>query len=259
MTFLGGVSADRIGRRPIVAIGRLLRSIGWATVVLFPKPVGLAVGAALLGAGGLAGSAYRAIAESAAPGRRASAFAIAIVVESLMGMVMPPVVGLAAARLGLQPVLVLAAVLSGAAVAALMRRVKETMVPHGGAAAGPPGLAASELSAAALDRPPSPWDSLRFMAGPEGRGAALMAVVWLFTGFGMGLIPPIWGLYVTDRFGVGYAALEAISTSMSLGMVIGSLLGGHVADRVVVLFLITIGRRAGWRGFAAKPVGSEAD
>jgi hypothetical protein len=59
-----------------------------------------------------------------------------------------------------------------------------------------------------------------------------MGVIWLFTGLGMGLLPPVWALYVTDRFGVDYAGLGAVSTSMALGMMVGHMLGGPIADRI---------------------------
>lgn len=146
-------------------------------------------------------------------------------VESLVGVAVPIAVGFAAGRLGLRPVLVAAAVLSAAGVAALTTRLTETMAARGwsGSSSTPDGSGA--------DRP-FPLDSLRFLFGPNGRGAALMAVVWLVTGFVMALTPPIFGLYVTDRFGVGYAGLGAISTTMAIGATLGQLVGGQVADRI---------------------------
>lgn len=65
-----------------------------------------------------------------------------------------------------------------------------------------------------------------------GTAPCFMTVVWLVTGFVMALTPPIFGLYVTDRFGVGYAGLGAISTTAALGAALGQLVGGQVADRV---------------------------
>lgn len=232
MAFAGGVLADRLGRRPVMMVGRVLRTAGWLVALFNPTTPGLITAAVLLGLGGMSGSAYRAlIAESAAPGRRASAFAAVGVVENLVGVVVPPLVGVIAARLGLRWVLAAAAVVSGAGVLAAISRVRETLpvrAPRTPAIAGVPGAPA----AAAPEPHPSPLESLRFLVSPDGRGAALMATIWLFTGFMMGLSPPIWGLYVTDRFGVGYAGLGAISTAMALGAALGMLVGGQIADRV---------------------------
>ncbi len=238
--FVGGVLADHLGRRPVLATGRLLRSVGWVTVVLAPTKAGLVAAAILLGVGGLAGSAYRSlIAESAAPGRRAGAFAIIGVVENAVGMAVPLVVGLAAVHLGLRPVLVTAAAISAFGVVVLTARLSETM-----AARRPSGPAAAEVAATGAEatapappratRPtrPSPLASLRFMVEPQGRGAALMAGIWLITGFMMALTPPIFGLYVADRFGVSYAGLGAISSTMALGAVLGMFFGGQIADHI---------------------------
>lgn len=219
MAFAGGVLADRLGRRPVMVVGRVLRTAGWLVALFHPTTPGLITAAVLLGLSGMSGSAYRAlIAESAAPGRRASAFAAVGVVENLVGVVVPPLVGVIAARLGLRWVLAAAAVVSGAGVLAAIRRVRETLP--------------ARVASAAPEPHPSPLESLRFLVSPDGRGAALMATIWLFTGFMMGLSPPIWGLYVTDRFGVGYAGLGAISTAMAFGAALGQLVGGQIADRV---------------------------
>ena len=231
MAFAGGVLADRLGRRPVMVVGRVLRTAGWLVALFTPTTPGLITAAVLLGLSGVSGSAYRAlVAESAAPGRRASAFAAVGVVENMVGVVVPPLVGVVAARLGLRWVLAAAAVVSGAGVLAAIHRVRETLPARAArtAIADVPGAPAS----AAPEPHPSPLESLRFLAGPDGRGAALMAAIWLFTGFQMGLSPPIWGLYVTDRFGVGYAGLGAISTTMALGAALGQLVGGQIADRI---------------------------
>lgn len=224
MAFAGGVLADRLGRRSVLVAGRLLRTAGWLVALLAPTTAGLVIAAILLGLGGVAGAGYRAlIAESAVPGRRASAFAAVGFVENLVGVVVPPLVGLAAARLGLRWVLAAAATLSGLGVLALATRVRETL---------PPKVAGASAATPAAETRPSASESLRFIFGPDGRAAALMAVIWLFTGFAMSLLPPIWGLYVTDRFGVGYAGLGAASTAMALGAALGQLVGGQVADRI---------------------------
>lgn len=135
-------------------------------------------------------------------------------VENLGAITVPPAAGLIAARLGLAPVLVGVAVLAAAAVS-LTARIDETL---------PQGKTGEER--------PSPLEGLRFMARPEGCGAALMTVISLVAGFGNGLLPPIWGLYVTDRFGVGYAGLGAVSISLALAAGLGQLIGGTVADRM---------------------------
>lgn len=243
--FAGGVLSDHFGRRPILTVGRLLRALAWVVVVLSaPNTAGLVAGAIVLGTAGLGGSAYRAIiAESCAPGRRASGFAVVGVVENVTGVIVPLVVGLVATWLGLGPVLVGAAALSGLGSVVFVSRLVETHaarrakapVAELGRADGADPVAAVAATAEAgtpSGKRPSPWDSLGYMLSPEGRGALLMTAIWLVTGFVMALTPPIFGLYVTDRFGVGYAGLGAIGTTAALGAALGQMVGGQVADRV---------------------------
>lgn len=241
----GGVLADRFGRRPLLAAGRVLQMLGWIVASLLPTALGLVTAAGLLGLAGLSGSAYRAlIAESAAEGRRASAFAVIGVVENATGVVVPLAVGVLADRLGLKWVLCGAAALSGILGLVATLRLDETYRPARHKEAGRAAEARGPADAGESDEPApageshelapaaSPLEGFRYLVSGEGRGAALMGVIWLFTGLGMGLLPPVWALYVTDRFGVDYAGLGAVSTSMALGMMVGHMLGGPIADRI---------------------------
>lgn len=240
-SFAGGVLGDRVGRRPLIVAGRVLRSLGWMTAILWPTTAGLLASAVLLGLNQIALGPYRAlIAESAAPGRRAAAFAIVSVVENIGALTAPPLVGVVAARLGMKPVLVAVAVLTAVAVVIFAARIRETLGPaeFGGQTAGDGEFVGDGESAAAA-RPaaggttrPAAHEGLRYVVSREGRGALVIGLMWLVGGIGNGLIPPIWGLYVTDRFGLGYAGLGAVSMSLALGAGIGQLIGGFVADRI---------------------------
>lgn len=219
-TMAGGIIADRVGRRPILVAGRLLRAIGWLTLLLWTGSNGVVAGAICIGLGGMAISSYRAlVAESAAPERRASAFALVGAAESVVGLAVPPLVGVVAVWLGLKAVLVAASILSAAGVVTAVLAVGETL--HGGT--GP--------EAKDLGHPPlaAGW---RFMASKEGRGAALMAATCVVSGFGAGVLPPVLGLYVLDRFGVSYAGLGVIAVAGSVGAILGQLAGGYIADRI---------------------------
>jgi len=212
----GGILADTFGRRPVLIAGRALSLMGWATVVLWRSPVGLFVGAAIMGFGWISGSAVKAlIAESAADGKRASAFAATGSLDNLASVLGPLAVGLLSDRLGLRPVLFIMLVPYFGGVL-VTTRVRETLVRGHGTA-----------------NTPSAWSTgIRYLASADGRGSLVMGGIWILTGFLMGLTQPLWGLYVLDRYGVGYAGVGSLSSAVALGATLGQVLGGRLADRL---------------------------
>lgn len=223
-----GVLADRFGRRAVVVVGRALRLLSWAAIVLLPQQRWLVPIACVWGLASAAGGAFIALtAESAPDGRRATGFAITGAVEALAALVVPATIGLLADRLGLRTALGCVLV-PGLVAVYLGTRLRETAGRVGGrgenGGAGEPGEADAVASPATA--------GLRFMFSSAGLGARLMALIWMITGFEMGLMGPVWALYVTDRFGVSYAGLGVVSTVSALGAIFGQMVGGRTADRV---------------------------
>lgn len=219
---IGGVFADRYGRRAVLAAGRSLRLLSWLAVLAFPREEALVLVAILLGLGQAAASALMAMVAESAPGaRRAVAFAVTGAVESLAALAVPLAIGFLADAYGLRTALSWA-LLPGFVGVLLITRLSETV---------PPPSADPAASGDALGRTGA-LAGWRFILSTSGRGAALMAAIWLLTGFEMGLMRPVWPLYVTDRFGVTYAGLGAVATVASIGMVFGQLVGGKVAERI---------------------------
>jgi MFS family permease len=211
----GGILADTFGRRPILIAGRAISLLAWTVVIVWRSTAGLFAGAALMGFGWISGSAIKAlIAESAAEGKRASAFAATGALDNLASVLGPLAVGLLSDRLGLRPVLLfmLAPYLAGVMVTT---RVRDTLVR---------GRHTVNASSA--------WSTgIRYLLSADGRGSLVMGVIWALTGFLMGLTQPLWGIYVLDRYGVGYAGVGSLSSAIALGATLGQVLGGRLADR----------------------------
>ncbi len=222
---VGGLFADRLGRRAVLFGGRALRVLGWVLILLFPRARWLVPIACVWGFGMAASGAFiPIIAESSPRGQRALGFAVTGVVEALGSMVVPVTIGAIADRLGLQAALALA-VAPGLVTLYVITRLEETMA--GARTANgrePAGDAPAEKVAVSA--------GLRFLLSPAGRGAAVMAMIWMVTGFESGFMAPVWALYVTDRFGVTYAGLGIVATASSVGAILGQLTGGRTADRV---------------------------
>ena len=222
----GGFVADRWGRRTGLLLGGALRILGWALILARPGTTYLVAVAALTGMGWAASSAYLALVAEVAPqGRRASAYAASMIVENLMAMAVPLVTGFLADTYGLRVALSVA--LFPAALALLVIRwLPETAGPGARrAAATAAGVTASEAS-------PGMGAGLSFLLSPAGRGALTMGLIWMMTGFQFGMMGPVRPLYVVDRFGVSYAGLGVVTMLGSLGMLVGTAIGGRVADRV---------------------------
>ena len=225
---LGGIFADRWGRRVVLAVGRTLRFGGWAIVLLAPRSPYITLAAVVLGLGYAGGTAVMTLlAETAPKGRRAFAFAVVGAIDGLVSMVVPVTIGFLADRYGLGAALGLAYIPAVAGLL-LITRLQETLAtpaPSEGTPVDPPvaGTPASR---------PSLWAGLRYLLSGPGRGAALMALVWLVTGVEMGFMRPIYPLYVLDRFGLSYAGLGLVATVGSIGVVLGQLVGGYLADRI---------------------------
>lgn len=211
---VGGILADIWGRRPLLVLGRALTLSGWLGMLVARGRAGLLISAALIGLGWMASSGLRAIiAESASPGRRASAFALNGVMDNISAIIVPLVVGLLSERLGLRSILI-AMLIPYSLGVLLTTRLRETLTRNAGT--GPE---------------PSLLSGLAFMISHEGRGAMLMGIIWALTGVSVGLTQPLWGLYITDRYGVGYSGVGVLSAAMSAGAVLGQLVGGRAADR----------------------------
>ena len=214
---VGGILADTFGRRPVLVAGRCMSLLGWIMVMIWPSRTGLLLGAAIMGLGWASGSALKAlIAESSAEGKRASAFAATGSLDNLASVLGPLVVGLLSDRLGLRPVLFLMLVpyLGGIIITT---RVRDTL------ARGDDRLRAVSSSA---------WSTgIRYITSAEGRGSLVMGIIWVMTGFLMGLTQPLWGLYVLDRYGAGYAGVGSLGAASALAATLGQVVGGRLADR----------------------------
>ncbi len=213
---VGGVLADTFGRRPVLIAGRSMSLLGWIVVMVWPSRTGLLLGAAIMGFGWVSGSAVKAlIAESATEGRRASAFAATGSLDNFAAVLSPLAAGLLSDRLGLRPVLFFMLIPYFAGII-ITTRVRETL------ARGPGGQRAA----------PSAWSTgIRYITSPEGRGSLVMSVIWILTGFMMGLTTPLYGLYVLDRYGTGYAGVGSLGAAAALAATLGQVLGGRLADR----------------------------
>lgn len=225
---IGGIVADRWGRRIAMALGGGIRILGWLLVLLTADASYLTVVACMLGIGWASSSAYMAlIAETAPRGRRAFGFAVTGVVENVMSMLVPLITGVLADRLGLRTALLMALV-PGVLAVVMVRWLEETGGRH-------PHIRNGE----AVDAPDAPGQpataasaGIRFMLSPAGRGSLLMGLIWMMTGFQFAVIGPAKPLYVADRFGVSYAGLGMVTMVGAVGMIFGQLLGGRIADRI---------------------------
>jgi MFS family permease len=214
-SLLGGVISDGWGRRPGIFLGRAARLVGWLGLLLLPSPLRLWVGACVGGLGMIAFAANSAaIAGSATLERRATAYALTGAVEGLAGIAVPIMIGLIADAASLRTALLFVLLPYGMTLI-LVPRLAETRHPL------PPGA----------DRP-SPLAGARYMLSGDGRGAALMAAIWLVTGFEFGMMRPVWGLYLQDRFGSSYGGIGAVTTATAAALVVGQIIGGRFADHI---------------------------
>ncbi len=234
---VAGILADRWGRRTVLFVGRALRVLSWVLILALPRTAWLVPIASVWGLGMASATAFTALTGETAPrGRRAMAFAVTGAIDSLTSMLVPVTLGMIADRVTLGTALALA-LLPGVVSLILVWRLEETLAVADRAAPATPATGAP--------RPGTPAHraslaGLAYVASPAGRGAALMAAVWTITGLEIGLMRPVTALYITDRFGVSYAGLGAVSTVAAAGMVLGWLAGGHTADRIGYARLMTI-------------------
>lgn len=213
-----GTLTDALGRRSMLFAGRILRVSGLLLLFVIPAVPSLLVGATLLGLAQVANIGYTAItAESVPASHRSRAFAVLGAIRNIAGMSIPLVAGMLSDRIGVRTVLLLT--LIPLFISALLcRKLSETASnsKHG-------------TKIASRDKPPL-HVALRFMMTREGRAAMLASTMWFVIGIEMGILGPVYSLYIRDRFDTGYSGLGAIAMLSGLGAALANLAGGKSGD-----------------------------
>ncbi|MHB0886792.1 MAG: MFS transporter, partial [Bacillota bacterium] len=218
-SLVGGVLADRVGRKPLIIASNLLYAVGTAAFSAAHDWPALVVVAVLWGCGALDRASRSAIvADGTRLGNRAKAFALLSAATYAAGVVAPLVGGLVAMRWGKVSLLTLAALLIAASAWTARSLRPRPRRPATGAAPRTVRLAA---------RPLGLW---RAVLPPAAGGPRVVIFMWLVAGVELGLTRPIIALYLQDRFGAGYAAIALTATLQSAATTVAILLGGFLAD-----------------------------
>jgi MFS family permease len=221
----GGFFADKYGRKWIIMTMTALAGLSRIVYVFAPTWEWLVIGAAVMGFTGIYGPALEAmIADSIPPEKRGMGFGIVRLIGSVSTTPSPLVAGFLYLRIGLIPTMRLSYVLAtvGFFVAAILRtRLKETLE-------SPERINIREMLGS---YPVSFRESVRIWQLVP-RDAFFLFISNALTMFTIGILMPVFTLFMVEDLGISEFELSIIMASMFITMIIFALPTGKLIDSI---------------------------
>jgi MFS family permease len=239
---VGGVLADRYGRRGLFLLGQMLRCAAVATLFVARSFLGLAVLSIMRGMASVQSPAQSALtAEYTDEHNRATAIGLSLAAMYLATVIAPAVAGPLADRLGAKVPFVIALVLAALSWLLTIPLKERAPADRSPSAADLPGTAkelqTGEPGTSITATAPHPSHSLssclrRMFVGRRGLHAALVLASTGTDGILNGAFGVLLPLFIMDKFKAGFSQVALLSTFVSLGSVAVQVLGGKIADQI---------------------------
>jgi len=219
----GGYIADKYGRKGIIVAMTMLAGISRVIFILAPSWQWLVIGSAIMGFTGIYVPAIEAmIADSIPSEKRGMGFGIVSLIGSVATTPSPLIAGFMYLRLGLLPTMRISygLTLVGFIVASLIRlQLRETLET-------PEKLDLREIAGS---YPRSVRESLNIWRIVPSKAFSLF-MSKILTMFSIGVLIPVFSLYMVEELGISEFQLSLIMASMFITMIIFALPTGKLLD-----------------------------